>query len=174
MTFSLDFRKKVLKIRAKDGLSIEEVAIRFGVGKASVMRWLVDLEPKKKRNKPATKIDMEALKKDVEANPDSYQYERAARFNVSNTGIRSALIRLNLTYKKTWNHPKVDEEKRRAFQKKIASYQEEGRPLIYFYPKCRPRSIISRLACAYLWEICCRYGTKTLSNFRLLIRIYIS
>jgi transposase len=100
MTYSLDFRKKVLKIRVEEGLSIEEVAIRFGVGKASVMRWLIDIEPKKKRNKPATKIDMEALKKDVEANPDSYQYERAARFNVSKTGIRSALIRLKLTYKK--------------------------------------------------------------------------
>jgi len=100
MTYSLDFRKKVLKIRAKEGLSIEEVAIRFGVGKASVMRWLIDIEPKKKRNKPATKIDMEALKKDVEANPDSYQYERAARFNVSKTGIRCALIRLKLSYKK--------------------------------------------------------------------------
>jgi transposase len=100
MTYSLDFRKKVLKIRAEEGLSIEEVAIRFGVGKASVMRWLIDIEPKKKRNKPATKIDMDALKKDVEANPDSYQYERAARFNVSKTGIRSALIRLKLSYKK--------------------------------------------------------------------------
>lgn len=100
MTYSLDFRKKVLKIRAEEGLSIEEVAIRFGIGKASVMRWLINIEPNKKRNKPATKIDMEALKKDVEANPDSYQYERAARFNVSKTGIRSALIRLKLTYKK--------------------------------------------------------------------------
>ena len=100
MTYSLDFRKKVLKIRTEEGLSIEEVAIRFGVGKASVMRWLIDIEPKKKRNKPATKIDMEALRKDVESNPDSYQYERAARFNVSKTGIRSALIRLKLSYKK--------------------------------------------------------------------------
>lgn len=100
MTYSLDFRKKVLKIRAEEGLSIEEVAIQFGIGKASVMRWLINIEPNKKRNKPATKIDMEALKKDVEANPDSYQYERAARFNVSKTGIRSALIRLKLTYKK--------------------------------------------------------------------------
>lgn len=100
MTYSLDFRKKVLKIRAKESLSIEEAAIRFGVGKASVMRWLVDIEPQKKRNKPATKIDMGALKKDVEHYPDSYQYERAARFKVSKTGIRSALIRLKLSYKK--------------------------------------------------------------------------
>ena len=57
MTYSLDFRKKVLQIRADEGLSIEKVAIRFGVGKASVMRWLIDIEPQKKRNKPATKIE---------------------------------------------------------------------------------------------------------------------
>jgi len=43
MTYSLDFQKKVLKVRAAECLSIEEVAIRFGVGKASVMRWLVHL-----------------------------------------------------------------------------------------------------------------------------------
>lgn len=100
MTYSLDFRKKLLKIREDEGLSIEAAAIRFGVGKASVMRWLIALEPQKNRNKPATKIDMDALKKDVEQYPDSYQYERAARFNVSKTGIRSALIRLKLSYKK--------------------------------------------------------------------------
>lgn len=52
---------------------------------------------------------MEALRQDVEANPSSYQYERAARFNVSKTGIRSALIRLKLTDKKTWNHPRFCE-----------------------------------------------------------------
>lgn len=61
MTCSLDFRKKVLKIRAEESLSIEVAAIRFGVGKAIVMCWLIALEPQKKRNKPTTKIDMEAL-----------------------------------------------------------------------------------------------------------------
>ena len=55
MTYSVDFRKKVLKIWEKEELSIEAVAIRFGVGKASVMRWLIELEPKKTRNKSATK-----------------------------------------------------------------------------------------------------------------------
>jgi transposase len=43
MTYSLDFRQKVLKIRQEENLSIEAVAIRFGVGKASVMRWQVEL-----------------------------------------------------------------------------------------------------------------------------------
>lgn len=100
MTYSIDFRKKVLKIRQEEGLSLEAVALRFGVGKASVMRWLVHLEPQKTRNKRATKIDMNALKKDVEHYPDSYQYERAERLNVSRSGIYWALKRLDITYKK--------------------------------------------------------------------------
>jgi transposase len=106
MTYSVDFRKKVLKIREKEGLSVEGVAIRFGVGKASVMRWLIELEPKKTRNKSATKIDMEALKKDIEEYPDSYQYERAERLGASQSGIYWALKRLNVTYKKNTNSSK--------------------------------------------------------------------
>jgi len=105
MTYSVDFRKKVLQIREAEYLSIEAVAIRFGVGKASVMRWLIELEPKKRRNKPATKIDMEALKKDVEYYPDSYQYERAERLGVSRSGIYWALKRLDITYKKNTDSP---------------------------------------------------------------------
>lgn len=63
MTYSVDFRKKALKIREEEKLSVEAVAIRFGVSKASVMRCLIELEPKKTRNKPATKINMDTLKK---------------------------------------------------------------------------------------------------------------
>ena len=105
MTYSVDFRKKVLEIRGKEGLSLEAVALRFGVGKASVMRWLIELAPKKNRNKPATKIDMDSLKKDIEEYPDSYQHERASRLGASKSGIGSALKRLGVTYKKNINSP---------------------------------------------------------------------
>ena len=94
------FREKVLAVREKEDLSIKEVAERFCVGEASVMRWLKRIEPKMKRNKPATKIDMEALKEDVERYPDGYQTERAERLGVSKTGIAYALKRLGISYKK--------------------------------------------------------------------------
>jgi hypothetical protein len=42
----------------------------------------VVLYPIFKRDRPAQKIDMEALKKDVEENPDSLIYERAERFSL--------------------------------------------------------------------------------------------
>ena len=99
MTYSLDMRKKILKIRHEEGLSMAKVAKRFGVGVASVMRWSKNIECIKKRNR-STKIDMEALKKDVETYPDAYQSERAGRLGVSEYCVWYALKRLGVTYKK--------------------------------------------------------------------------
>ena len=87
MTYSLDFRRKVLSVREKECLTIAQVAERFDVGIASVTRWLGKIEPCMRRNKPATKIDMLALMRDVDEYPDAYQYERASRFGVSEKGI---------------------------------------------------------------------------------------
>lgn len=100
MTYSLDFRRKVLAVKEEERLTYAEAAERFAVAKNSILLWSKDIEPKKSRNKPATKIDMEALKRDVAAHPDAYQYERAERFCVTSMGICRALKRLNVTYKK--------------------------------------------------------------------------
>jgi transposase len=100
MTYSLDFRQKILSIKEQEGLTQAEAAVRFGVGVASIMRWGKCLEPQRTRSKPATKLDMEALKQDVDNYPDGYQYERAARLGVSQRAIGNALKRLNVSYKK--------------------------------------------------------------------------
>ncbi len=100
MTYSYDFRKKVLETKAKEGLSFGDVAARFCVGIASVVRWSKKLESQKKRHKPATKVNMEALKKDIAAYPDAYQYERSERLGVTQSAIWYALQRLGVTYKK--------------------------------------------------------------------------
>lgn len=99
MTYSIDFRRKVLSVQAKEGLTNAEVANRFNVGVASIVRWRGKLEPILKRNKP-TKLDMSALKADVSAYPDSYHYERAKRFGVTASCILKALRRLGVSYKK--------------------------------------------------------------------------
>ena len=65
MTHSIDFRRKVLSVREKEGLTITEVAERFCIGIASVVRWLNRVEPQRTRVKPATKIDRIALARDV-------------------------------------------------------------------------------------------------------------
>jgi hypothetical protein len=100
MTHSRDFRRKVLTVRTKENLSMAKVSKRFGISLASVMRWSKTLDAKVKRNKPATKIDMEALKHDVKKYPDAYLKERAERLHVSHMCVWQALKRLNITYKK--------------------------------------------------------------------------
>jgi transposase len=100
MTYSLDFRRKVLSVREKEGLTIADVAARFCVGVATVVRWLQRVEPQRTRYKPATKIDRIALARDVREYPDAYQSERAKRLGVSEKGIGHALRRMNITYKK--------------------------------------------------------------------------
>ena len=61
---------------------------------------------------------MEALKKDIEDYPDSFQYERAERFGVSASGIQHALKRLKVTYKKNPHTSEGGQRKTRILLKK--------------------------------------------------------
>lgn len=114
MTYSLDMRQQVLKIRSEESLSMNEAAKRFGVGVASVMRWSKNIECIKKR-KRSTKIDMEALKGDVEQYPDAYQFERATRLGVGEHCVWYALKLLNVTYKKNSKSPQSGQRKTLCF-----------------------------------------------------------
>ena len=105
MTYSLDFREKVLLFRKKECLSYTELSKRFGIDRQTIFRWSKNPTPKTKRKKNAVKIDMEALKEDVRENPDLYQYERAKKFKVSQNCIHKALKRLGITYKKNVETP---------------------------------------------------------------------
>lgn len=98
--YSLDFRKHVLKIGSKENLSIRDLAKRFGIASRTIVNWKQRLIPHLKRNKRPIKIKDEDLLKDIREHPDAYQYERAKRLNVSETGIFRALKRLKITYKK--------------------------------------------------------------------------
>lgn len=99
MTYSLDFRCKVLEVREAEGLTIAEVSARFCVGIASVVRWLKEVQPKKHGFR-RRKVDMDALARDVLEYPDAYQYERAARFGVHQNAICHGLKKLGVSYKK--------------------------------------------------------------------------
>ena len=100
MTYPVRFGQHVLSIGKKEGLRLEETAQRFGVGRASLTRWLTRLEADQLKPRQR-KIDLEKLKRDVRDYPDAYQYERAARFVVATNAIWQALQKLNLTYKKS-------------------------------------------------------------------------
>ncbi len=101
MTYSVDFRRHVLSFRKKEGLTFAQTSERFDVGIASLTRWNKEIEPKATRENRPRKIDLDALAKDVEKHPDAYQYERAARFEVTPKAIWQALRKLGVTYKKS-------------------------------------------------------------------------
>lgn len=123
MTYPLSFRMKVLSIKTKENLSFAEAAKRFDIGIASLVRWAKKPTPQTHRNKPATKINMEALKQDVEAYPDAYQYERAQRLNVSPNCVHFALKRLHVTCKKKLTPPQGSSRKAVYLLPKASSVQ---------------------------------------------------
>ena len=100
MTYSLSFRKQVFSHKEKKGLTFEQTSDLFDVPIRTLFRWRQRLEPCTRRNKPATKIDMQALAEDVNQHPDAYLAERAQRLGVSSSGIWHALRRLNISRKK--------------------------------------------------------------------------
>ena len=100
MGYSLDFRQRVLAYKEKNGLTFEKTSEHFNVSLRTLFRWGNNIMPCVKRQKPATKVDMQALEKDVQSHPDDYQWERAKRLNVSQPAIHYALKRTNITFKK--------------------------------------------------------------------------
>lgn len=100
MSYSIDFRKQIFKIKEKESLTFQETSDRFGVPIRTLFRWQRKIDPETKRNKPSTKLDMKALEKDVVENPDHYQYERAKKFGVGQSTIFYALKRLGISNKK--------------------------------------------------------------------------
>ncbi len=63
-------------------------------------------------------------------NSDDYIHERAKRFGVSNSTICRNLKQLNFTYKKTWQHPKADQNEREVFVQYI-DFLKARHPLVY-------------------------------------------
>ena len=99
MTYPLSFREHVLSIRKKEGLTLSEASLRFGIGRASLVRWVKEITPKVH---PARrrKLDLLSLQSAIIAHPYRYQYEHAAFFNVSRKAIWQGMKKLNISYKK--------------------------------------------------------------------------
>lgn len=112
MTYGYDFRHHVLSVRDKECLTFQETAERFSVGIASLTRWAKSPKPKATREGRPRRINLELLAQDVRDDPDAFQYERAARFNVTPKAIWQALKKLNITYKKSTSPP--ESERRRT------------------------------------------------------------
>ena len=88
MTYPISFRRHVLAVKEREGLTFSQAAERFAVGIASLVRWSAKLEPKEYKRARGLKIDLEMLAQDVRDFPDAYQYERAGRFGVTPKAFR--------------------------------------------------------------------------------------
>jgi transposase len=85
--------------------SLNETTAVFGISRYAITSWKKKYEETGNlENKPLErkwrKIDPEKLLTDVEAHPDDFYDERAARFGCTGEAIRQALKKLKITRKK--------------------------------------------------------------------------
>ena len=97
MPYSLDFRQKVMNF-VENGGTITKAAHTFGIGIASIYRWLSRptwsaIKVKSRQRK----LDGKELEKDVKQNPESKLLDRAKKFGVNPTAIFYALKRMKIT-----------------------------------------------------------------------------
>ncbi|NES80703.1 MAG: helix-turn-helix domain-containing protein, partial [Moorea sp. SIO2B7] len=90
MSYSLELRQKVIDY-IESGGKITKAAKVFGIGRASIYRWLErkELEATKVKYRQR-KIDREELEKDIKENPEAKLKQRAEKFGVSTTAIWAA------------------------------------------------------------------------------------
>jgi len=111
MTYSIQFRKKVLKLQ-QEGESFLKLSKRFTISTTTISRWKKRLKAKVTRSKSPTKIDEQLLKQDIIENPDSYLPERAKKLGVSKSGLHDAMKRLRISYKKNTKSSKSGSRKK--------------------------------------------------------------
>ena len=100
MTYSLDYRKQVLK-SLDEGMTFVEAAVFYDISPTTIQKWKKRLHSKTTRDIKPYKIEDEALPQDVKDYPDDYHYERPQRFRCSPAGISKALKRIGISKKKT-------------------------------------------------------------------------
>lgn len=100
MAYSLDLRQKVIDY-IENGGRVTKAAQVFGIGRASIYRWLErkELAATKVKYRQRT-LDIRELSKDIQENPEARLKQRAEKFGVSTTAIFKALKKMKITRKK--------------------------------------------------------------------------
>ena len=104
MSYPTKYRKRTVEYR-QEGHTLEETKAVFQVSISTIRKWEKQLREeghleKKPVKRGFRKIDPEKLKTYVAEHPDACQSEMAKEFQCSESGIRDALERLNITRKK--------------------------------------------------------------------------
>lgn len=98
MAYSQDYRQMILS-KLESGATYRALESEYSISKTTIQNWKKRPERKVVKTRKS-KIDMDALRQDVEKYPDHYQRERAIRFNCTQRAIGIALQRLKITQKK--------------------------------------------------------------------------
>jgi transposase len=100
MPYSLDFRQKVINF-VENGGTITKATHTFGIGIASIYRWLSrpTLSATKVKIRQI-KLDWKELEKDVKQNPESKLSDISKKIGVNPTSIFYALKTMKITIKK--------------------------------------------------------------------------
>ncbi len=99
MPYSLDLRQKVMNFVEDSGIITEKAHI-FGIGRASIYRWLSRqklLATKVKRRQ--IKLNWKELEKDIKQNPESIINRQSKKNGVNPRAIFYALKRMKITKK---------------------------------------------------------------------------
>ena len=101
MTYPLSLRRKVVA-HIEEGMGKREAARLFKISPNTIYQWLgsEDLRPKPSGCR-RRKVDLEELRRHVEAYPDMYLRERAAHFGVQIHAIWYRLNHLKISKKKS-------------------------------------------------------------------------
>jgi putative transposase len=100
MPYSLDLRQRVIEF-IETGEGISKAAKTYRVSRATIYRWLgrEELKPTKVTRRKR-KLDWEAVRKDVEQNPDLKLSDRAKKFGVRTNAVWYAIEKMKITRKK--------------------------------------------------------------------------
>lgn len=99
MSYTQDFKQKVLEIKKRDKLSVRKAAAFFELSTNTIRLWMKPPEQKISKARQMKVTDEQHLN-DVAEFPDAFQYERAERLNCSQGTIQYRLRRLKITRKK--------------------------------------------------------------------------
>ena len=104
MAYSIDFIKRAVAYK-QEGHTLKQLQEAFGIPSETYYDWKEKLERGfefgvKTKGERMRKIDKEALKQAVEANPDAFLWELAEQFNCTPVAVFYALEKLDITRKK--------------------------------------------------------------------------
>lgn len=126
MSYSVDLRNRTLDFIERGGSKVEASQL-FKVSLKTVFNWVRqkrtrgDLEVRK-RALGAYKIEEHRLRAYVEQHPDDYLREIASALGFSTSGIKSALKRLKISYKKNSTLQRKRREIKESLSRKNSLY----------------------------------------------------